>query len=198
MYKVNIKSSVIPLTQSSCLPLFSAHHSISFIKFPSPKFFSRQSSLSHNLPLSLVHFFRPSLTFLFFLITHSFFLVSHIYLTICPLVGPFLPPTTHVPSVPITHFFNLASRSLSFAIISLFALTILFNFHQIFLTVASEPRGQRTPHFLEHGVQRSQGHRISDNWIGGSFSILAEIALENIIFGRHCRNNWIIIKNMRI
>ena len=48
--------------------------------------------------------------------------------------------------------------------------------------------GSADPHFLEHGVQRGQGHRISDNWIGGSYSILAEIALENIIFGRHCRN----------
>ena len=60
-----------------------------------------------------------------------------------------------------------------------------------FAKVASEPRGQRgqrTPHFLEHGVQRGHGHRISYNWIGGSYSILAEIALENIIFGRHCRN----------
>ena len=56
------------------------------------------------------------------------------------------------------------------------------------LPVASEPRGQPTPHFLEHGVQRGQGHRILDNWIGGSYSIVAEIALENIIFGRHCRN----------
>ena len=48
--------------------------------------------------------------------------------------------------------------------------------------VASEPRDQRgrpTPHFLEHGVEQGQGHRISDNWIGGSNSILADIALEN-------------------
>ena len=52
-------------------------------------------------------------------------------------------------------------------------------------TVASEPRGQRgqlTPHFLEHGVKRGQGHRISDNWIGGFYSILTDIALENIFF----------------
>ena len=59
------------------------------------------------------------------------------------------------------------------------------------MSVASEPRGQRgqrTPHFLDHEVQRGQGHRISDNWIGGYYSILAEIALENIILGRHCRN----------
>ena len=57
--------------------------------------------------------------------------------------------------------------------------------------VASEPRGQRgqrTPHFFEHGVQRGQGHRISYNWIGGSYNILTEIALENINFGRHCHN----------
>ena len=43
--------------------------------------------------------------------------------------------------------------------------------------------GSADPHFLEHGVQQGQGHRISCNWIGGSYSILAEIALENIIFG---------------
>ena len=46
--------------------------------------------------------------------------------------------------------------------------------------VASEARGQRgqlTPHFLEHGVKRGQGHQISDNWIDGSYSILADIAL---------------------
>ena len=49
-------------------------------------------------------------------------------------------------------------------------------------------RGQRTPHILEHGVQRGQGHRISYNLIGGSYSILTDIALENIIFERHCRN----------
>ena len=33
--------------------------------------------------------------------------------------------------------------------------------------VASEARGQRgqlTPHILEHGVKRGQGHQISDNW----------------------------------
>ena len=51
--------------------------------------------------------------------------------------------------------------------------------------MASEPRSQRgrpTHHFLEHGVKRGQGHRISDIWIGGSYSILTDIALENIIF----------------
>ena len=44
----------------------------------------------------------------------------------------------------------------------------------------SEARGQRgqlTPHFLEHWVKRGQGHQISDNWIDGSYSILADIAL---------------------
>ena len=58
-------------------------------------------------------------------------------------------------------------------------------------TVASEPRGQRgpmTPHFLKHGVKRGQGHRISDNWIGGSYSILADIAIKNIILAWHCRD----------
>ena len=51
-------------------------------------------------------------------------------------------------------------------------------------SLASEPRGQRgrlTPHFLKHGVERGQGHRISDNWIDGSYSILADIALANNI-----------------
>ena len=50
--------------------------------------------------------------------------------------------------------------------------------------VASEPRGHRTPHFLEHGVQRGPGHRNSYNWIGGSYSILAEIIFP--AFLGHC------------
>ena len=68
---------------------------------------------------------------------------------------------------------------------------VQFSLVEWMFSVALEPRGQRgrlTPHFLEHGVERGQGHRISDNWIGGSYSILADIALENIIFAWHCRN----------
>ena len=59
--------------------------------------------------------------------------------------------------------------------------------------VASEPWGQRirpTPHFLEHGVKRGQGHRISNYWIGGSYSILADITLDKILFAWHFHNIW--------
>ena len=57
---------------------------------------------------------------------------------------------------------------------------VCFTFVDVMTSVASEARGQRgqlTPHFLEHGVKRGQGHQISDNWIDGSYSILADIAL---------------------
>ena len=37
--------------------------------------------------------------------------------------------------------------------------------------------------YLEHVIERGQGHLIiPDNWIGGSCIILADIALENIIY----------------
>ena len=54
-------------------------------------------------------------------------------------------------------------------------------------SVASEPRGprgQRTPHFLERGVKRGQGHRIYfrylDRWI--IYSILQILQWKLLIF----------------